>query len=371
MEERVYNFSAGPSQMPIEVLQQAQSELLCYPGAGCSVLEMSHRSGTYLEIIHHAEASLRTLMNIPDYYSVLFLQGGASTQFSMVPMNLARQGQTMAYAETGHFASKAFSEGARWGNAICTASSKADGYTHIPVTNEVPDGAAFLHITGNNTIFGTAYHRIEDKLPPCVISSASYYSPVPLVADWSSAILGQQIDVTQYGLIYAGAQKNLGPAGLTVVIIRNDLLEREKDRVVPTMLRYDIAAKNGSMYNTPPTFAIYLAGLMFDWVLKEGGVAAMEERNRRKAGMLFDLIDNSSLYTNRVALEDRSIMNVVFTLPTQQDTDDFLVFARERGLISLKGHRLAGGLRASIYNGMPEEGVVLLAETMKEFEKAR
>lgn len=371
MDERVYNFSAGPSQMPLEILKQAQKELICYPGAGCSVLEMSHRSAPYQEIIDHAEAALRKLMSIPENYSVLFLQGGASTQFSMVPMNLAKQGQTMAYAETGHFASKAYSEGARWGNAICATSSKTNGYTHIPVTENVPDDTAFLHITGNNTIFGTAYHRIEKKLPACTISSSSALSPIPLVADWSSAILGQQIDVSKYGLIYAGAQKNLGPAGLTVVIIRQDLLEREKELIVPTMLRYDIAARNGSMYNTPPTFAIYLAGLMFDWVQKEGGVAAMEERNHRKAGMLYDLIDNSHLYTNRVAVEDRSIMNVVFTLPTQQDTDEFIAFARQRGLISLKGHRLTGGLRASIYNGMPEEGVKLLVETMKEFELKR
>lgn len=371
MEERVYNFSAGPSQMPVPVLEQAQRDLLCYPGAGCSVLEMSHRSNAYQDIIDRAESSLRKLMNIPESDSVLFLQGGASTQFSMVPMNLACRGQTTVYAETGHFASKAYEEAVRWGNATRVSSSREEGFSHIPVADALPKGAAYLHITGNNTIFGTAYHDPHNKLPENVFSDVDRLAPVPLVADWSSAILGQEINVSEYGLIYAGAQKNLGPAGLTVVIIRRDLLEREKDPLVPAMLRYDIAAKNGSMYNTPPTFAIYLAGLMFEWVMKEGGVTAMEERNRRKAGILYDLIDNSDLYSNRVTPEDRSIMNVVFTLPTEQDTADFLSFTKKQGLISLKGHRLTGGLRASIYNGMPEEGVLKLAEAMKAFEMSR
>ncbi len=371
MEERLFNFSAGPSQMPLEVLQKAQQELLCYPGAGTSVLEMSHRSPAYQDIIDRASQSLRKLMRIPEDYEILFLQGGASLQFSMVPMNLAGREDTVAYAESGHFASKAYEEGARWAKAVKAASSREEGFTRIPVTDAVPADARFLHITGNNTIFGTAYHRLEDKLPKEVISAAGSPSAIPLAADWSSAILGQEIDVTKYGLIYAGAQKNLGPAGLTVVIVRKDLLAREKDPVVPTMLRYDIAAKNGSMYNTPPTFAIYLAGLMFDWVLAEGGVAAMEERNRRKAAMLYDYIDNSPLFTNRVVPEDRSLMNVVFTLPTDADTAAFLSLAKSRGLTNLKGHRLTGGLRASIYNGMPEEGVRALLDTMKAFEMTK
>ena len=368
MNERVFNFSAGPSQMPLEVLEQAQKDLLCYPGAGCSVLEMSHRSAPYQDIIDRARASLRELMAIPDEYDILFLQGGASLQFSMTPMNLAKRGETAAYAVSGHFASKAYEEGARWANAVIVSSSGEEGYAGIPVTKQVPADAAYLHITGNNTIFGTAYHDLKSKLPDTVLPCSGKKAAVPLAADWSSAILGQEIDVSQYGLIYAGAQKNLGPAGLTVVIIRRDLLEREKDPCVPTMLRYDIASANGSMYNTPPTFAIYLAGLMFDWVRKEGGVKAMEQRNRAKAAMLYSVIDNSKLFRSRVAPEDRSLMNVTFTLPTDQDTADFLALAKSRGMISLKGHRLTGGLRASIYNGMPEDGVKLLAETMKQFE---
>lgn len=371
MESRVYNFSAGPSQMPLEVLEQARKELLCYPGAGCSVLEMSHRSAAYQEIIDRAEASLRALMGIPVNYAVLFLQGGASLQFSMTVMNLAKRGETVAYAESGHFAGKAYEEGRRWGSAVKVSSAAEGGFTSIPVTKEVPGDAAFLHITGNNTIYGTAYHHLESKLPPKVLPAGGRDAPIPLVADWSSAILGQRIDPKQYGLIYAGAQKNLGPAGLTVVIIRKDLMDKEKDPLVPTMLRYDVAARNGSMYNTPPTFGIYLAGLMFDWVRREGGVAAMEQRNREKAALLYDLIDHSRLFRNPVAAEDRSIMNVVFTLPTRQDTEDFLSLAKARGLISLKGHRLTGGLRASIYNGMPMDGVIRLAETMKEFERSR
>lgn len=368
MEERVFNFSAGPSQMPLEVLEQAQRELVCYPGAGCSVLEMSHRTPVYQAIIDHARDTLRELMNIPEDYAILFLQGGASLQFSMVAMNLARQGETMAYAVTGNFASKAYEEGCRWGNAVKVSDAEADHFTHIPTVTEVPADVAFVHITGNNTIFGSAYHDPEKKLPAGVLSSKGAPAPVPLAADWSSAILGQQIDVTRYGVIYAGAQKNLGPAGLTVVIIRKDLLAREKDPSVPSMLRYDIAEKNGSMYNTPPTFAIYLAGLMFDWVKKEGGVAAMEARNRVKAAMLYETIDNSRLFRNPVAPEDRSLMNVVFTLPNDRLSADFLALVKSRGLINLKGHRLVGGFRASIYNGMPEEGVLKLIDAMKEFE---
>ena len=371
MEERVYNFSAGPSQMPLEVLKKAQKELLCFPGAGASVLEMSHRTKAFQDIIDRAEAALRRLMRIPDDYSVLFLQGGASLQFSMVPMNLSRRGEATAYAESGHFAAKAYEEGKRWGSAVKVSSSAEGGHTRVPVTASVPPDAAYLHITGNNTIFGTAYHRLEDKLPQAVLPTDGKNAAIPLVADWSSGILGQEIRVEQYGLIYAGAQKNLGPAGLTVVIIRKDLMEKEKDPLVPTMLRYDVAAKNDSMYNTPPTFAIYLAGLMFDWVEKEGGVAAMEQRNRAKARMLYDLIDASRLFENRVEKEDRSLMNVVFTLPTAQCTADFLELAKKRGLINLKGHRLTGGLRASLYNGMPESGVKKLLDVMKEFEISR
>ncbi|MDD3193363.1 MAG: 3-phosphoserine/phosphohydroxythreonine transaminase [Oscillospiraceae bacterium] len=356
--ERVYNFSAGPSMMPVEILQQAQQDLVCYPGAGCSVMEMSHRSAPFEAIIAEAEASLRRLMRIPDDYAVLFLQGGASMQFSAVPMNLARQGQTLDYAVTGQFAGKALTEGERWGKAVAVTSSKADTFSHIPkITADMLDpDAAYLHITGNNTIFGTSYNTLPET------------GAIPLVADWSSAILGREIDVAAHALIYAGAQKNMGPAGLTVVILRRELLEREVDPVVPAMLRYKLMADNGSMYNTPPCFSIYMAGLMFQWVEKMGGVAAMEKRNREKAALLYDFIGRSAMFHNPVAVEDRSIMNVTFTLPTPEDTKAFLQMAEGRGMINLKGHRSVGGCRASIYNGMPTEGVEALVACMKDYE---
>ncbi len=357
--ERAYNFSAGPSMMPVEILQQAKENLVSYPGAGCSVMEMSHRSVSFEKMIADAEESLRRLMHISEDYAVLFLQGGASMQFSAVPMNLSRRGQTTNYAVTGQFAGKALVEGERWGKAVAVTSSKADSFSHIPkITPELlsPD-AAYLHITGNNTIFGTCYHTLPQT------------GSIPLVADWSSAILGCEIDVAAHALIYAGAQKNMGPAGLTVVIIRRDLLEREVDPIVPTMLRYRVMAENGSMYNTPPCFAIYMAGLMFQWVEDNGGVAAMERRNREKAALLYDFIDQSEMFHNPVAKEDRSIMNVIFTLPTQEDTKAFLRMAEGRGMINLKGHRSVGGCRASIYNGMPKEGVEALVACMKDYEE--
>lgn len=356
--ERVFNFSAGPSMMPVEVLEQAQRDLICYPGAGCSVMEMSHRSKSFEDIIGRAEATLRRIMDIPEEYAVLFLQGGATTQFSAVPMNLAARGQTTNYAITGQFAGKAMDEAKRWGNAVAVSSSKADTFSYIPkITPEMlSSDAAYLHITGNNTIFGTTYNTLPE------------HGDIPLVADWSSAILGKQIDVRAHALIYAGAQKNMGPSGLTVVIVRRDLLERELDPVVPIMLRYKIMADNGSMYNTPPCFAIYMAGLMYEWVEKMGGVAEMERRNTEKAALLYDVLDASSMFKNPVAKEDRSIMNVTFTLPTQEDTDAFLNMAKGRGMINLKGHRSVGGCRASIYNGMPREGVEALVSCIRDYE---
>ena len=356
--ERVFNFSAGPSQLPLEVLEQAQQDLLCYPGAGCSVMEMSHRSGSFEEIIHNTEATLRRLMDIPEDYAVLFMQGGASLQFSAVAMNLAKQGQTTNYAITGQFAGKALEEGKRWTNAKAITSSKADTFSYIPkITPALIDpDAAYLHITGNNTIFGTCYNTLPDT------------GDVPLVADWSSAILGKQIDVKRHGIIYAGVQKNMGPAGMAVVIIRKDLLEREVDPIVPAMMRYKLMADNGSMYNTPPCFTIYMTGLVGQWVEKQGGIAAMEQRNAEKAGILYDTIEQSQLFHNPVAKEDRSIMNVTFTLPTEEETKAFMKMAEGRGMINLKGHRSVGGCRASIYNGMPKEGIVALAQCMKDFE---
>ena len=359
MNGRVYNFSAGPSAIPLPVLESAQRDLLCYPGAGCSVLEMSHRSPSFQAIIDEAEAALRRVMRIPDEYAVLFMQGGATTQFSCVAMNLAPRGGTMDYAVTGQFAGKALEEGARWGNAVEAASSEADAFTYIPkITPDMLDkDAAYLHITGNNTIFGTCYNTLPDT------------GDVPLVADWSSAILGREIDVSRHALIYAGAQKNLGPAGLAVVILRRALLAREVDPVVPIMLRYRVAAENGSMYNTPPTFSIYIAKLMFEWVERMGGVPAMQEVNEKKAALLYGAIEQSRVFHSPVAAEDRSIMNVPFTLPTKGDTDAFLAMAKGRGMINLKGHRLVGGCRASIYNGMPIEGVEALVRCMYDFEK--
>lgn len=358
MNDRVYNFSAGPSMMPEAVLIKARDEMLNYGGTGTSVMEMSHRSSAFQEIIDSAEATLRKLMSITDDYAVLFLQGGASTQFSMVPMNLSQRGDTTAYAVTGHFAGKAMEEAARWGNAVAVSSSKDDGFTFIPKIfyDTLPKGCKYLHITGNNTIFGTTYYRLPQ------------IGDIPLVADWSSAILGKSIDVSKHALIYAGAQKNIGPAGLTVVIIRKSLLDLPVDPIVPTMLRYKIHADKGSMYNTPPCYSIYMSKLMFEWVEEQGGVAAMEMRNCEKSGMLYDFIDNSLLFKNSVRTDDRSIMNVTFTLPTQELTEAFFSTCKDNGLINIKGHKLVGGCRASLYNGMPVEGVRKLIEVMKQFE---
>lgn len=359
--ERVFNFSAGPSMMPLEVLEKAQRDLVCYPDTGCSILEMSHRSKPFEDIIENTEATLRRIMDIPDDYAVLFMQGGATTQFSCVAMNLARQGETMDYAITGQFAGKALDEGKRWGNAVAVTSSKADTFSYIPkITADMLDkDAAFLHITGNNTIFGTAYNTLPET------------GNIPLVADWSSAILGKEIDVRRHALIYAGAQKNMGPSGMAVVIVRRDLLEREVDPIVPIMLRYKVAADNCSMYNTPPCFAIYMAGLMYEWVEKMGGVKEMERINTAKANMLYNAIEKSAIFSNPVAREDRSIMNITFTLPTQEQTDEFLNMAKGRGMINLKGHRSVGGCRASIYNGMPIEGVEALVECICDFENGK
>ncbi len=359
MEERVYNFSAGPSVLPLEVLEQAQKDLVCYPGAGCSVMEMSHRTKSFENIIFPARDTLRRIMNIPDDYEVLFLQGGASMQFAQFPMNLAHQGDTLDYAVTGQFAGNAFKEGKHWGKAVCVASSEYKVFSYIPrITEDMLDSdARFLHITGNNTIFGTAYHELPQT------------GSVPLVADWSSGILGMNIDVSKHALIYAGVQKNMGPAGMAVVIVKKDAILEDIDDVVPTMLRYKTMIDKDSMFNTPPCWTIYMCGLVFDWVERNGGVAAMEKRNREKSAVLYDLIDSSEIFNNPVVKKDRSIMNVTFTLPTDEDTKAFLAMATGRGLINVKGHRLVGGCRASIYNGMPMAGVEKLAECMRDFEK--
>ena len=359
MENRAYNFAAGPSALPEEVLKEAQRDLFCYPGAGCSVMEMSHRSPSYQKIIDDAENTLRKLMNIDQNYAVLFLQGGASLQFSMVPMNLMHQGECAAYIDSGNFANKAMVECARWGKAVCAGSSKADKYTYIPQikNSDIPSDAKYLHITGNNTIFGTTYNSLPN------------HAKKPLVCDWSSAILGKEINVNDYDLIYAGAQKNMGPAGLTVVIVKKDLILDPVDEVVPVMMRYKQQIENGSMYNTPPCWSIYMAGLVFKWVESNGGVLEMQKRNTLKSNMLYDLIDNSDIYKNPVLKKDRSITNVVFTLPTQELTDKFIAESKEANIINIKGHKLVGGLRASIYNGVSIDNVNYLCDFMKKFEK--
>lgn len=359
--ERVFNFSAGPSMLPLEVLQQVQTDLVNYPDAGCSVMEMSHRSPSYEKIIADTEATLRRIMDIPDNYAVLFLQGGASMQFSMVPMNLAARGDTFDYALTGQFATKAYKEAQRWGNAVAVTNSKEATYSYIPkITPDMLSAdAKYLHICGNNTIFGTCYNTLPEV------------GDMPLVCDLSSTILGKVFDVNKFALIYAGAQKNMGPAGLTVVIIKKELLNSELDPVVPTMLRYKDMAEAESMYNTPPTFSIYVAGEVFKWVERKGGVAAVEKINREKAGMLYNALDNSAIFNSPVAVEDRSIMNVTFTLPDDDMTKEFLKMASGRAMINLKGHRSVGGCRASIYNAMPVEGIQALVDCIKDFESGK
>ncbi len=353
---RNYNFSAGPSMLPLEVLKKAQEQMLDYEGTGMSVMEMSHRAKCYDAIIKKAEADLRTLMNIPENYKVLFIQGGASQQFAAVPLNLSVKGKA-DYIITGNFASLSFKEASRFTNARAAASSQDKNYTYIPRTAaaDFDRDADYVHITTNNTIFGTHYTELPDT------------AGVPLVADMSSNILAEVTPVERYAVIYAGAQKNISSAGLTIVIVREDMLERSMD-ICPTMLKWKTQADADSLYNTPPTYQIYIAGLVFEHLLSLGGVAEMEKINRYKAGLLYDFIDNSDFYTNSVAKEDRSLMNVPFVTPSKETDAAFVAQAAANGLLSLKGHRLVGGMRASIYNAMPVEGVKALIEFMKKFE---
>lgn len=353
---RNYNFSAGPSMLPLEVLKKAQEQMLDYEGTGMSVMEMSHRAKCYDAIIKKAEADLRTLMNIPENYKVLFIQGGASQQFAAVPLNLSVKGKA-DYIITGNFASLSFKEASRFTNARAAASSQDKNYTYIPLTTaaDFDRDADYVHITTNNTIFGTHYTELPDT------------AGVPLVADMSSNILAEVTPVERYAVIYAGAQKNISSAGLTIVIVREDMLERSMD-ICPTMLKWKTQADADSLYNTPPTYQIYIAGLVFEHLLSLGGVAEMEKINRYKAGLLYDFIDNSDFYTNSVAKEDRSLMNVPFVTPGKETDAAFVAQAAANGLLSLKGHRLVGGMRASIYNAMPVEGVKALIEFMKKFE---
>jgi phosphoserine aminotransferase len=356
----VYNFAAGPATLPLPVLLRAQAELVEHGGNGMSVMEMTHRSSMFKSIIDGAEASLRRLMDIPEDYSVLFLQGGATAQFAAVPMNLMHTNKA-DYIVSGNFAGKAAQEGAKYGAARVVKTSKDRNFAYIPKTvrSDFDPAAAYLHIATNNTIYGTC---CRTDLPDC--------GDVPLVADMSSNILSEPYDVRRFGLIYAGAQKNIGPAGLTVVIVRRDLAEKGPIAdYVPSMMRYDIQVKDGSMYNTPPTYAIYLAGLVFEDLEKTGGVAAAKERNEAKAKLIYDVLDASSFYRPVADREDRSIMNVTFTTPDPDTDARFVKEAAAKGLVNLKGHRAAGGIRASIYNAMTIEGVSALCEFMREFEK--
>ena len=351
-----YNFSAGPSMLPEAVLEQAASEMLNYENTGMSVMEMSHRAKCYDAIIKEAEALLREIMEIPDNYKVLFVQGGASTQFAAVPLNLCVH-KKADYAVTGNFAKQALKEGKRFTDCNVIASSEDKNFTYIPkITKDmVSANTDYVHITTNNTIFGTVFNEIPDT------------GKVPLVADMSSNILSRKMDISKFGVIYAGAQKNIGPAGLTVVIVRDDLLDRAAD-ICPTMLMWKTQADGESLYNTPPTYSIYMAMLVFRWIKNLGGINAVEKINREKAALLYDYIDASSFYSNSVDKSCRSIMNVPFVTPNEELDDKFVKEAAKAGLLTLKGHRLVGGMRASIYNAMPVEGVRALVEFMKKFE---
>ena len=354
---RVYNFSAGPSMLPVPVLEKAASELLSYGSSGMSVMEMSHRSPEFEAIIGAAEANLRKLMNIPDNYKVLFLQGGASTQFAAVPLNLIRRTGKADYAVSGQFSGKAFKEAQKLGYDVsCIATTKDDNFDHVPsITKDMirPD-ASYLHICFNNTIYGTKYPYIPET------------GDIPLVADMSSCILSEPVDVTKFGVIYAGAQKNMAPAGVTVVIVREDLLGTAEEKM-PTMLDWRVEAENGSMYNTPPCYSIYMLWLVAGWLLSIGGLDEMKKRNERKAALLYDYLDSQDYYKAPVRKDSRSMMNVTFVTGDAELDKKFAGEAAAAGLKNLKGHRSVGGMRASIYNAMPEEGVAALVAFMKKF----
>ena len=355
---RVYNFSAGPAVLPEEVLKEAADEMLDYRGCGMSVMEMSHRSKVYDQIIKEAEQDLRDLMNIPDNYKVLFLQGGDSQQFAMVPMNLMKN-KKAAYIVTGQWAKKAFSEAKLFGDAIEVASSADKTFSYIPDCSDldIPDDADYVYICENNTIYGTKYHTLPNT------------KGKDLVADMSSCFLSEPVDVSNYALIHGGVQKNIGPAGVVIVIIREDLIRDDVLPGTPTMLKYKTHADADSLYNTPPCYGIYICGKVFKWLKKQGGLEAMKEKNEKKAKILYDYLDQSSLFKGTVVKEDRSLMNVPFITGNDELDAKFVKEAKEAGFENLKGHRSVGGMRASIYNAMPIEGVEKLVEFMKKFEK--
>lgn len=355
---RVYNFSAGPAMLPLPVLETVQRDLLALPGLGMSILEISHRSAAFEEILQRAEADMRAVAGIPDHYHVLFLQGGASLQFTMVAMNLLPRGGSADYILTGVWARKAAEEARKIGAVRIAASTESEGFFRIPRPEELrlaPD-AAYVHLTSNNTIEGTEWFYVPDT------------GGVPLVADMSSDIFSRPLDVTRYGLIYAGAQKNLGPAGVTVVIVRDDLVQRAPSSL-PAMLSYRVQAEHRSLYNTPPCFAIYVVGLVLQWLMAQGGLAEMARRAQRRAGKLYAEIDRTGFYRGLAQTDSRSLMNVTFRLPDARLETLFVQEAAAAGFAGLRGHRAIGGLRASLYNAFPEEGVDGLVDFMREFER--
>jgi phosphoserine aminotransferase len=354
---RIFNFSAGPAILPVPVLEQAQRELVSLPGIGMSILEVSHRSKVFESILLETEANIRALANIPSSYRVLFLQGGASLQFAMVPMNLLPAGATADYLVTGVWATKAADEARKIGNVHVAATTKAEQFSRIPRAEEIvlTPGAAYAHMTSNNTIYGTQWKELPDV------------GGMPLVSDTSSDMFSRPIDVSRHALIYSGAQKNLGPAGVTLVIIREDLLARSAASL-PAMLSYAVHAENRSLYNTPPVFAIYLVGLVVKWIQGQGGLSEVAKVNERKAARLYGEIDRTGFYRGTAQKESRSLMNVTFRLPSEELEKQFVKEADEAGFDGLKGHRSVGGIRASIYNAFPEEGIDALTDFMREFE---
>ena len=355
---RVYNFSAGPAVLPEEVLKEAAAEMLDYKGSGMSVMEMSHRSKVYEDIIEEAERDIRDLLNIPDNYKVLFLQGGGHTQFAMVPMNLMKNGKA-DYIITGQWAKKAFQEAKMYGDVVAVASSEDKTFSYIPDCSDLPirEDADYVYICENNTIYGTKFKTLPNT------------KGKDLVADVSSCFLSEPMDVSKYALIWGGVQKNVGPAGLAIAIIRDDLVTDDVLEGTPSMLRYKIHADNKSLYNTPPTYNIYICGKVFKWIKSLGGLAAMKKRNEEKAKILYDFLDSSKLFKGTVRKEDRSLMNVPFVTGDKELDAKFVKEAEANGFVNLKGHRSVGGMRASIYNAMPKEGVEKLVEFMKKFEQ--
>lgn len=355
---RAYNFNAGPAAIPLEVLEQAQAQFVDYEGAGMAIMEMSHRSAAYEKVNQEAQDLLREILNIPSNYKILFLQGGASTQFAMIPMNFLTEGKVGAYVDTGAWAGKAFKEASIVGQAVIAASTKEDKYMRMPSTSEIviPENAAYVHITSNETIGGVQYQSFPE------------ITDVPVIADMSSDILSRPIDVSKFGMIYAGAQKNLGPSGVTVVIVREDLVA-ESPKTIPSMFRYDTHVKANSLYNTPPSFGVYMVGLVLKWIKEQGGLKAIEQINLEKTKMIYDVIDESNgFYYGCANKEDRSTMNITFRIANEDLEKQFIKEADAAGFVGLKGHRDVGGLRASTYNAVPVESCEALVKFMKEFQ---